>query len=118
MGGNSSYFYKCMKNLIEYHFKNFNVAYSYYMMYYIAEYLYKTNRKIKQQFDDLDYNNEHVECFTNERALPIEEIEKMWNRIDDTHIFKLLKFDNANDAANDAYKIFLFCKDIYEKDKE
>ena len=118
MGGNSSYFYKCMKSLIEYHFKHFNVAYSYYIMYYMAEYLYKTNRKIKQQFDDLDYNNEHVECFTNKRALQIEEIKKMWNCIDDTHIFKLLKFDNANDAANDAYKIFLFCKDIYEKDKE
>lgn len=114
MAGHSSYFYNAMKQLIEYHFKTFNVAYSYYMMYYLANYLYETDKTIKQQFDNLDYNNEHIECFANKRTLPLDEIEKLWKTTTDTHLFKLIKF-KEEDMSDNAYKVYSFLKHIYEQ---
>lgn len=115
MSGTSSYFYQCMKKLIEYHFKKFKVAYSYYMMYYIAQYLYYFNDKVKMQFNSLNYNNEDVECFANKRTLSIQEIENMWNSNTDTHLYKILRFKSKDD---DAYKVYTFLKKVYEKDME
>ena len=114
MAGCSSYFYEYMKKCIEYHFEKFNVAYSYYMMYYLANYLYDVDSIIKQQFDSLDYNNEHVECFANKRTLSLDEIKKLWNVTTDTHLFKIIKFKNE-DMSDNAYKVYSFLENVYEQ---
>lgn len=117
MSGTSSCFYEYMKKLIEYHFKTFKVAYSYYMMYYIATYIYEVDNNIANQFDTLIFNNESVECFANKRTLSYLEIEKLWNNTVDTHIYKLLRF-KKEDMNDDSYKVYSFMKKIYEKDME
>lgn len=113
MSGKSNYFYNAMKQLIEFHFKHFKIAYSYYMMYYIAEYLYEIDDTIKLQFDNLTYNNEHVECFANNRSLTIDDFKRLWQTNTSTHIFKLLKFKNE-DSSDTAYNVYQFFKTILE----
>lgn len=116
MSGTTNYFYECMKTLIEYHFKTFGIAYSYYMMYYIANYLLTTNPYISGMFKVLQYNNEDVECFANNRHLDIDDIQRLWNTTKDTHFYKLIKYKTTdnNDAA---YKVYSLLKEIYEGGK-
>ena len=115
MGGTSYYFFECMKRIIEYHFDKFGIAYSYYMMYYIAEYLYQTNRHIRKMFNNLDYNNEDVEIFANKRMVGIEQIKEFWQMTTNTHLFKILKPISEDD---DRQKVYDFLREIYENDKK
>lgn len=89
LAGKDNLVFSKVRQMFEEYFKRYDTVYSYFMTYTFFEWLYRTDKTIQKEIDDVKQNNSKVEYLTCSRDLPLED--KFFNAMlaDDTVFYKL-----------------------------
>lgn len=107
LGGYDNTYYSYVRQMLDYYYSNHQYCFSYYMVYYFFQYVYSTNKKIKQFVDIRDNMCEDCEQLAY-------HLKELGNYVDnwpytDTFFYKLRSSDdyshNFYDFADNLLKI-------------
>lgn len=89
LAGKDNLIFSRVRQMFEEYFRRYDVAYSYFMTYTFFEWLYREDKTIRKEIDDIKQNNSKVEYLTCSRDLPLDN--NFFNAMlaDDTVFYKL-----------------------------